>query len=83
MNQSVKDCLYFRHKVGNAEIRCYPTSLGPSFAQEYPQVWWKSSDSFRDGNLRRETAEASTTGDATVSPSSSRLDRPARSCNRG
>jgi hypothetical protein len=52
-----RDCLYFGHKVGNAQSRYYPTSLDPSFAQEYPQVWWKSFDGFRDGDLTGETAK--------------------------
>jgi hypothetical protein len=40
-----------------AQICYYPTSLDSSCAQEYPQVWWKAFDSFRDGNLTSETAK--------------------------
>ena len=30
----------------------------PSFPQKYPQAWWKSFDSFRDGNLTGEAAKS-------------------------
>ena len=32
--------------------------LDPRFPQKYPQAWWKSFDSFRDGNLAGEAAKS-------------------------
>ena len=51
------NCLHFGQKVGNAQIRCWSDLLASSFPQKYPQVWWKSLDSFRDGDLTGKTAK--------------------------
>ena len=57
VNQHPNDCLHFGQKVGNAQIRCWSDLLASSFPQKYPQVWWKSLDSFRDGDLTGKTAK--------------------------